>query len=159
MIVRVARTVRVLALGLWVGAMVGFAFVIAPLIFRTLGPTSAFAALIAGIVLAIGSFGFACGGAALAATAIVFRTQPRASVAIATLVVLMLLGSWYEIHSIVPLMTHTPLQTPAYAALHHRSSALYAGIVLAGLIAWIASSLRDSAEASNRSYLSKGVPS
>ncbi|MDQ6823270.1 MAG: DUF4149 domain-containing protein [Candidatus Eremiobacteraeota bacterium] len=143
MVFRVAQTVRALALGLWVGAMVGFAFVIAPLVFHALGPTPAFAGIIAGAVVGIASFGFACGAAALVATAVAFRTEPRTSVLIGVLVLFMLLASWYEIHSIVPLMAHTPLQTPAYAALHHRSSALYSGILLAGLIAWIAGSLRD----------------
>ena len=143
MTLRIAQIVRMVALGLWVGAMVGFAFVVAPIVFHALGPSTQFAGIIAGIINAIGTFGYACGAVALGATAILFRSQPRASTAIVILVALMLLGNWYEGHAIVPLMAHTPLQTPGYVALHHRSSELYAGILLAGLAAWLMGVWRD----------------
>lgn len=143
MVFRMARGARMLALGLWVGAMTGFAFVVAPIVFHILGPTSQFAAIVAATVVAIAAFGYACGGVALAATAVLLRARKRSSIAILILVAAMLLGSWYEVHAIVPLMQHTPLHTPAYDRLHQRSSTLYAGILLAGLIAWVLGSRRD----------------
>ena len=135
---------RMLALGLWVGAMTGFAFVVAPIVFHRLGPTSQFAAIVAAIVIAVTTFGYVCGGVALAATAMLVRAQPRTSIVILILVVFMLLGSWYEVHAIVPPMQHTLLNTPAYDRLHHRSSTLYAAILLAGLVAWLAGSWRHA---------------
>lgn len=143
MIFRIARTLRMLALGLWVGAMTGFAFVVAPTILRTLGPTPQFAATIAGIIVATTVFGYACGSIAFITTALLFRSRARTSSVILILVTLMLLGSWYEVHAIVPLMERTTLHTPDYDALHHRSSMLYSGVLLAGVIAWVTGSWRD----------------
>jgi hypothetical protein len=34
-------------------------------------------------------------------------------------------------------MEITPLQTPAYDALHHKSSTLYSGVLLAGLVSFV----------------------
>jgi ABC-type transport system involved in multi-copper enzyme maturation permease subunit len=130
---------RLLALGLWVGAMIGFAFIFAPIAFATIGPTPAFAATIARVVGAVTVFGYACALIAVLASVALFGSQSRRSIAIVTLVVIMSALGLYETHAIVPLMQSTPLQTPAYDALHRRSSAVYSAILLCGLAAFVMS--------------------
>lgn len=49
-------TLRVVLLGLWVGAMASFAFIFAPIAFAHAGPTQGFAGTIAASVRAIVAF-------------------------------------------------------------------------------------------------------
>ena len=135
-------TIRVLVLGLWVGAMAAFAFVFAPLAFAHVGPTPAFAATIAACVRTIVCVG---GWAAIVAAAIsVFaRLESRRATAliVACLALAVLCGA-YETSAIVPQMERTPLLTPAYDALHRESSGVYGAAFLAALIALVLSSRR-----------------
>ncbi|MGZ3517731.1 MAG: DUF4149 domain-containing protein [Vulcanimicrobiaceae bacterium] len=131
--------IRLLALGLWVGAMAGFAFIFAPIAFHAIGPTPQFAAMIAATIGAITSFGYGCAAVAALATLPTIGAHPRRSGSVLVLLVLMTVLGFYETHTIVPLMQSTPLQTPAYDALHQRSSSIYSVILLAGVAAFIVS--------------------
>jgi hypothetical protein len=135
-------TIRILVLGLWVGAMAAFAFIFAPLAFAHVGPTPAFAATIAACVRAIVQAG---NWAAIAAAAIsVFaRLESRrtAAIIVACLTLAILCGV-YETSAIVPQMERTPLLTPAYDILHRESSSVYGTTFLAALIALVLSSRR-----------------
>ncbi|MDQ2872913.1 MAG: DUF4149 domain-containing protein [Candidatus Eremiobacteraeota bacterium] len=128
---------RVLALGLWVGAMTGFAFIFAPIAFHTIGPTASFAATIASSVQAITIFGYICAAVAIGVSIVLMRAMPRRSFAIIVLAAIMSALGFYESHAIVPLMQSTPLQTPAYDALHRRSSSIYSVVLIAGLAAFV----------------------
>jgi hypothetical protein len=131
--------IRLLALGLWVGAMAGFAFIFAPIAFRTIGPTPQFAAMIASTVGVLTTFGYACALIAALATLPALKAHPRHSAAVLALLVLMTVFGFYETHAIVPLMQSTTLQTPAYDALHRRSSSVYSVILVSGIVAFIVS--------------------
>jgi hypothetical protein len=117
--------------------MLGFAFVFAPIAFHTIGPTPQFAATIAACVEALTSAGYVLAAIAALASLPQFRSHPRTCVAVIALLAIMTLLGAYETHALVPLMQHTALQTPAYDALHRRSSGVYSAILLAGIAAFI----------------------
>lgn len=131
---------RLYAFGLWTGAMVGFAFFFAPAAFAHVGPTQAFAATIAASITAITYFGYVCGGVVVLSALFDVRCN-RSILWLAAIAVVMCALGAYETNVIVPLMQHTPLQTPAYDALHHRSSSVYSVVLLLGLIAVALSAL------------------
>jgi hypothetical protein len=131
---------RFYAFGLWTGAMVGFAFFFAPAAFAHVGPTPAFAATIAASIVAITYFGYVCGGVAVLSALLELRSN-RSAVWLAVIAVIMCALGAYETNVVVPLMQHTPLQTPAYDALHHRSSSVYSIVLLLGILAIALSAL------------------
>jgi hypothetical protein len=126
---------RSMAFGLWVGSMAAFAFVFAPIAFGQFGATPHFAAVIAQTVTAITRLGYGCAAVIVASASIEWRTR-RLSIVPAILALLMCGLGYYEVHVVVAQMRGTPLQTPAYAALHARSSAVYSIILAAGVVGW-----------------------
>jgi hypothetical protein len=138
------NVIRIVALGLWVGALAGFAFFFAPIAFAHVGPTQAFADTIASCVLALARFGWLLGAVAVAAT-LLDRTMSRRAVVFTTLAVVLAIGlSIVEVTAIVPHMQSTPLGTPAYAALHGQSSLVYGLGLLCALAALAISSWRPA---------------
>lgn len=136
--------VRIVVLGLWVGVMVGFAFIFAPQAFRALGATPAFAALIAATIGAITTFGYLCGIIAIAVSLAYLSDRRAISIAIIFLILVMFGLSFYEIHSVIVQMQATAVQTPAYQVMHRESSSIYSGILLTGIIAWVLSALTSA---------------
>ena len=126
-----------IALALWVGAMAGFAFLSAPATFHAMGPTPAFAALIASQIEELSFFGHVCAVIVVAACAILAaRAQARARwVAVGATTILMAFLVLVQGRWLLPQMRATPIQTAAYAALHHQSSTLYGAVLLLGIIA------------------------
>ena len=141
-LISAARVARTLAIGLWVGAMAGFAFIFAPVAFHVLGATPPFATMIATTIRALTAMGVACAFVGLVTTFALKESRLRAG-AIATALTGMLALSFVEIISIVPKMEHTALHTAAYAALHRQSSALYSIVLLLGFLVLGATSTRD----------------
>jgi hypothetical protein len=133
-------TIRILLLGLWVGAMAGFAFVFAPVFFAHVGPTPAFAASVAACVGAIVHVGDWIAVLAAAITVFAKLESRRAGIAIVACLAIATLCGIVELGNIVPQMEHTPLNTPAYDALHRRSSGVYGAAFLAALAALALSS-------------------
>ena len=129
--------IRLLLLGLWVGAMAGFAFLFAPAAFAHIGPTPAFAATIAASLRLLTRVGEWCAIAAAAITAFAGLERPRTAAVIVALLAVAVVLSLVVTNVIIPQMETTPLQTPAYDALHHRSSSLYSGVLLAGLVSFV----------------------
>jgi hypothetical protein len=109
MLERLLTAVEVAVLGLWAGAMAGFAFVFAPVAIKIVPRMDTFATLIASIIRALGPFGLVCGGVAVLAAAL-RATAPSgralAAVRIA-LVAIGLLASAYETSSVIPRMEAT----------------------------------------------------
>ncbi|MDQ2992116.1 MAG: DUF4149 domain-containing protein [Candidatus Eremiobacteraeota bacterium] len=136
------NVIRLVALGLWTGALAGFAFFFAPIAFAHVGPTPAFAGMIAACVLALARFGWLLGGIAVAATIFDRGAAPLAA-RISTLAVILAIGlSIVEVVGILPQMQNTPLGTPAYDALHRQSGLVYGLALLSALNALVASSWR-----------------
>lgn len=137
--------IRTFALGLWVGALAAFAFIFAPVAFAHVGPTPAFAATIARSVILLTASGYVCAALAALTSLAELRRAPARAIAIIALVVSACVLGFYEVHAIVPAMQSTPLRTPAYDALHHRSSTVYSFILLAAAIALGTSAWQSSA--------------
>ncbi|MBD5604665.1 MAG: DUF4149 domain-containing protein [Candidatus Eremiobacteraeota bacterium] len=138
-------------LGLWAGAMAGFAFVFAPIAFRTVPDMGTFSALIGAFIRGLAPFGNVCGGVAIAA-ALVRAVAPEArglAIGRVGLVAIGLVASGYETAVIVPHMEATAAQIPgaidtvpkddprrvAYDEEHHRSTRVYGLAFLAVLAA------------------------
>ncbi|HEY5340185.1 MAG TPA: DUF4149 domain-containing protein [Candidatus Aquilonibacter sp.] len=138
-------SIRIVLLGLWVGAMAAFAFVFAPIAFAHIGPTPAFAATIAANVRAIVQGGNWI-AVLCAAITVYARLEPRrTSALIVGCLALAVLCGAFETGIIVPQMEHTPLLTPAYDALHRESSGVYGLASLAALVAfWLCTRRRVS---------------
>ncbi len=133
-------SVRIVLLGLWVGAMAGFAFVFAPIAFTHIGPTPAFAAMIAAEVAAIVRTGDWIALATVAITVFAGLESRRTAAAIIGCLALTVLCGAFELGAIVPQMQQTPLLTPAYESLHRESSGVYGVAFLAALAALIVGS-------------------
>lgn len=138
------NVIRIVALGLWVGALAGFAFFFAPTAFAHLGPTQAFADTVAACVLALARFGWLLGAIAVAA-ALLDRNAPRRAALLTALAVVAAIGSSVvEVLAIVPHMQSTPLGTPAYDALHAQSSLVFGLGLLCALAGLAISSWRPA---------------
>jgi len=127
--------VRALSMTLWVGGMAGFAFIVAPVAFRIMGPTPAFAAMIATMLGDLTLLGAACAAVAIAATLLLGNHRSRYTVIFVAMVLAMSALSLYERTSVIPQMQHTSLQTPAYETLHRKSAAVYGAVLLIGVAA------------------------
>lgn len=137
-------SLRIVLLGLWVGAMAAFAFLFAPIAFAHVGPTPAFAATIAASVNAVTKTGDWFGIAAVAITVFTRLESRRRAAVIVACVALAIAFGFVETQIIVPQMQSTPLLTPAYDALHRKSSGVYSIVLLAALAAFVASAQRSS---------------
>ncbi|MEA2664059.1 MAG: hypothetical protein QOI11_1003 [Candidatus Eremiobacteraeota bacterium] len=148
---RVLAAIEVPALGIWLGALTGFAFVSAPLAFHLIAPLDVgrFAALVAGQLAVLTKWGYALGGIALIVALLrAVRAGDRTwDIARAAIVAVALALSTYHQRVIVQAMQVTPdLTSPAYHALHARSTQVYGAVVLLGLIALVlAAARRDDA--------------
>lgn len=149
---RLLTAVECAALGLWAGALAGFAFVVAPLAIRIVTPLDSFAALVSAVIRALGTFGVICGGiaaASAAARALLAPTARPLAVARIALVVIGIGASAYETSAIVPQMEATARSIPgaidsvpksdprraAYDSEHAQSSKVYGIAFLCVLIA------------------------
>jgi len=138
------NVIRIVALGLWVGALAGFAFFFAPVAFAHVGPTQAFADTIATCVLALARFGWMLGAIAVAA-ALLDGAAPRRAATLTSLAVVLAIGfSVVEVVAIVPHMQSTPLGTPAYVALHRQSGLVFGLGLLCALAGLAISSWRPA---------------
>lgn len=132
---RILAAIELPALGVWVGALVGFAFISAPIAFRIVGAADLerFAALTSGTLAALAILGYVCG--AIAAVVAVVRSIEASDriydllrVALVALaeVLIVLHG-----RLIVPAMAQiADVRSPAYHALHTRSTLFYGGALL-----------------------------
>lgn len=144
---RVLAAIEIPALGIWLGALVGFAFVTAPLTFRIVAPLDVgrFAVLIAATLGELTVLGYFLGGIALVAAIMRARyAGDRTWDAIRIVLILIALGlATFEERAIVPAMQRiTTVTSPAYHALHARSSQVYGAVVLLGLAALILAAMR-----------------
>ncbi len=141
MIERILIAAETVALGLWAGAMACFAFIVAPIAFRTMPGMELFAALTGAVIRGVGNFGSACGAVAIVAG--LLRTTDRSArplaFARALLVAVALAASSYQTYAILPRMNATAAQIPgpidsvpktdprrmAYAEQHKASTRVY----------------------------------
>jgi hypothetical protein len=144
---RILAAIEIPALGLWLGALCGFAFIFAPIAFRIVAPVDVgrFATLTSAILKALAIMGYVCGGVAiLMALARSREAGDRTFDFVRALLVAGALGLvWFETRTIVPAMASvSDVSSPQYHALHTRSTLVYAGIVLLGLGAIVMAAAR-----------------
>jgi hypothetical protein len=144
---RVLAAIELPALGVWLGALAGFAFVSAPLAFRIVAPLDAarFATLTAHTIGDLTQWGYVLGGIAIVAGLMraVTAGDRTWDFARAALVALALGLATYQQHAIVPSMEATAdVHSDAYRALHARSTVVYGGVVLLVLAALILGAAR-----------------
>jgi hypothetical protein len=129
--------VRTVLLGIWVGGMICFAFLFAPIAFHAIGPTHPFAATIASSVRAITQTGYAIAVICAVITYFARLEPPRRGALVIVLLALAIALGAVETNLVIPRMEHTPLLTPAYDALHRQSSVVYGLALLSVLAAFI----------------------
>jgi hypothetical protein len=148
---RVLAAIEVPALGIWLGTLIGFAFVSAPLAFRIVAPLDVgrFAALTAQTLAALTVWGYVLGGLAIVAAVLRAATAgDRTWDAVRIALVAAALGlATYENQAIVPAMAATTdVRSADYHALHQRSTQVYGAVVLFGIVALVlAASRREDA--------------
>jgi len=148
---RVLAGIELPALGIWLGALIGFAFASAPLAFRIVAPLDVgrFAALTAATLGTLTLWGYVLGGIAIVAALLrAASAGDRTWDAIRIGLVVLALGlATYQQQAVVPQMERTTdVRSPEYRALHARSSLVYGGVVLLGLVALVlAATRRDDA--------------
>ncbi len=132
---RVLAAIELPALGVWLGALAGFAFVSAPLAFRIVAPldVARFAALTARTIGDLTVWGYVLGGVAIVAgllRAVTAGDRTWDFVRVALVAVALGLATYQE-RAIVPAMeTTTDVHGDAYHALHARSTQVYGAVVL-----------------------------
>lgn len=143
---RFLAAVEIPALGLWLGALCGFAFVNAPAAFRIVTDLGTFAALTAANLAILAQAGYVCGGVAIVVALLRARdADDRTNDLVRALLLLVALALVaYQSSTIVPAMAALPdVNSGAYHALHARSTAVYGGVVLLGLAALVMAAIRD----------------
>lgn len=143
---RILAAVEIPALGIWLGALTGFAFASAPIAFRLIAPLDVvrFAALTQGTLTVLTRWGYTLGTIALIAALLraAGASDRVADVARAALIVLALALTFYHQHVIVRAMLGTEIGSPAYHALHTRSSLIYGAALVALLAALVVAAVR-----------------
>lgn len=144
---RVLAAVEIPALGIWTGALLGFAFVSAPAAFRLFAPVdiARFAALTAQTISVLTVWGYVLGGLAIVCAILrAAMAGDRTADFVRILLVVLALGlATYELRAVVPAMVATPdVRSAAYQALHQRSSEVYGGVVLLALVTLVLAAIR-----------------
>jgi hypothetical protein len=144
---RILAAIEIPALGLWLGALCGFAFIFAPIAFRIVAPLDVgrFAELTSAILAALAIMGYICGGVAIVMA--LWRSREagdRIFDFVRALLIAVALGLiWFQTRSIVPAMAAVSDVTSAqYHALHSRSTIVYGGVVVLGLVAIVMAAAR-----------------
>jgi hypothetical protein len=143
---RILAAIEIPALGLWLGALCGFAFIFAPAAFHTVTDLTQFAALTSANLRALALVGSVCGGLTIIIALVRSREAADRTndIVRATLVAVALCFITYEMLVIVPAMAAIPdLRSDAYHQLHGQSTAVYGGAVLAGLVALVLAAIRS----------------
>lgn len=132
---RVLAAIEIPALGVWLGALVGFAFVFAPLAFRLVAPldVARFAELIARAIGVLTLWGYVLGGIAIAVVLVRSAAAGERTWDFirAALIALALGLAAYQQRAIVPAMAAvSDVRSAPYQALHRQSTLVYGCVVV-----------------------------
>lgn len=145
---RILAAVELPAIGLWLGALCGFAFMFAPSAFHIISDATQFATLTEANLRALAMTGAICGGIAIVGALVrSFDASDRTNDIVRAVLIALALGLVaYETLAIVPAMTAIPdVHSAAFADLHGQSSRVYGGVVLLTLAALIMAAVRGDA--------------
>jgi len=145
---RILAAVEIPAMGLWLGALCGFAFIFAPAAFALVPDISQFANLTTANLRVLAEVGAVCGGLTIVVALV--RSLDAADrtndIVRAALILLALLLLAFETFAIVPAMAAiTDVHSPDFADLHQRSMEVYGGVVALVLAALIVAAVRRDA--------------
>ena len=145
---RVLAAVEIPAIGLWLGALCGFAFLFAPNAFHLVPDLAQFASLTAANLRELALVGAVCGGVAIVVALVrsLDASDRTNDIVRAALLIVALALTAYETLAIVPAMTAlTDLHSAAFADLHAQSSRVYGGVVVLALAALVMAAVRGDA--------------
>jgi len=145
---RILAAVEIPAIGLWLGALCGFAFIFAPAAFRLVPDVTQFASLTAANLRALAYVGAVCGGLAIVvALARSLDASDRTSdIVRAGLILVALILVAYDMFAIVPVVAAiTDVHSPAFAQMHSRSTQVYGGVVVLTFAALVMAAVRGDA--------------
>jgi hypothetical protein len=144
---RVLAAIEIPALGIWLGSLVGFAFVFAPAAFRVVAPLDVgrFATLTAHTLGTLTIWGYVLGG--LAIVTVLVRSAGAGDrtwdFGRAVLLGLALGLAAYQQQTIVPAMSATTdVRGEEYRALHQRSTQVYGAVVVLVFAALVLAAVR-----------------
>jgi hypothetical protein len=142
---RVLAAIEIPALGLWLGALCGFAFIFAPAAFTIVSDLTQFANLTATNLRVLSNVGFVCGG--LGIVIAIVRSRDAADrtndIVRAALLVIALALVGYETLSVIPaLVAITDVHSADFAELHQRSTQVYGGVVVLVLASLVMAAAR-----------------
>ncbi|MBV9438922.1 MAG: DUF4149 domain-containing protein [Candidatus Eremiobacteraeota bacterium] len=144
---RLLAAIEIPALGVWLGALAGFAFVSAPLAFRIVAPhdLARFSELTVATLVRLSTWAAVLGAVAIAAAiGRAVQAADRISEAIRILLVAVALALVaYERFGVIPAMRALgDPGSPAFHALHGRSTVVYGGVLLCVLAALVSAAAR-----------------
>jgi len=144
---RILAAIEIPALGLWLGALCGFAFIFAPAAFRIVAPAdiARFAALTAAALGMLAPAGYIFGGVAIVIALVRSREAGERTFDFTRvlLVLIALALVWFESATIVPAMVATTdFNSAAYHSLHERSRIVYGTVLVLGLVALVMAAAR-----------------
>lgn len=155
---RACAAVEAWAMAVWIGALVGFAFIFAPAAFRVVTNLDTFATLTSTVLGRLLILGFVCGAIAIAAAVVRASdgVERRNDLGRILLILVMFGFSLYEGAAVMPAMQSTMQQfggsfaavgkddprRQAYDALHRRSTIVYGTVVILGFAAIALSAVR-----------------
>jgi hypothetical protein len=145
---RILAAVEIPAIGLWLGALCGFAFIFAPAAFANVPDLTQFANLTAANLRILAQVGAVCGGLAIVVALVrsLDASDRTNDIVRAALILIALLLVAYETFAIVPAMAAiTDLRSPDFADLHQRSMQVYGGVVVLALAALVMAAVRGDA--------------
>jgi hypothetical protein len=145
---RLLAAIEIPAIGLWLGALCGFAFLFAPNAFRLVPDVTQFASLTAANLRELALVAWVCGG--LTIVIALLRSRDAADrtndIVRAALIAVALGLVAYETFAIVPAMTSLgDLHSTAFEDLHQQSSRIYGGVVVLALAALVLAAIRGDA--------------
>jgi hypothetical protein len=138
--------IEILALGLWLGALCGFAFIFAPAAFRIVTDLTQFAALTSANLRTLAVAGYVCGGIAIVIAIVRARDAADRTndIARAGCVFGALCFLAWEMAYVVPEMAATTdYHSDAYHALHGLSTEVYGCAVLFVALALVLAAVRS----------------
>lgn len=149
-IARIAAVIEQLALAVWIGGLIGFAFLTAPAAFHIVSNLDQFASLTGKVLSELSRVGYWCGGIAIVAAIVrsIDAADRTWDLIRAAILVLMLGGAAYQANAVAPAMSDTlkgmggsfgsvaesDPRRQEYRRLHDESTRVYGVVVFLGLV-------------------------
>jgi hypothetical protein len=145
---RVLAAIEIPALGLWLGALCGFAFIFAPAAFAIVPDLTEFAKLTVTNLRILSYAGYVCGGLGIVIALVRSRDAADRTndIVRAGLLLIALLLVAIEAFAVIPALNAiTDVHSADFAELHQRSTQVYGAVVVLVLAALVLAAVRGDA--------------